>query len=214
MTMTARSLRPGFANADPVAGSISRETAPPAWPTSATEPCPAELFRKLGPKMAVTARRFLPCEADCADAVQDAFLAAVRSLDRFQGRSAFDTWLHRILVNACLLKLRSRARERTMLRKDLSLQDGDAAPVAGHEPSLVRLSRLETQRLVRAGIERLPGRYREVVWLRDIEELDTEETARQLGIAPGAVKTRLHRARIALRKLLLPLSPEGDLGLA
>jgi len=70
---------------------------------------------------------------------------------------------------------------------------------------LALLAREETRTQVKACIDRLPEPYRTVLLLRDIEELDTEETALQLGIAPGAVKTRLHRARQALRTLLEPL---------
>jgi RNA polymerase sigma-70 factor (ECF subfamily) len=70
---------------------------------------------------------------------------------------------------------------------------------------LARLTRAEIRAYVRACIDRLPAPYREVLVLRDIEEFDTEQTAQQLGINPGAVKTRLHRARQALRTLLEPL---------
>ena len=73
------------------------------------------------------------------------------------------------------------------------------------DDALARLTRAETRAHVRACINRLPAPYREVLVLRDIEELDTEQTAKQLGINPGAVKTRLHRARQALRSLLEPL---------
>jgi RNA polymerase sigma-70 factor (ECF subfamily) len=73
------------------------------------------------------------------------------------------------------------------------------------DDALARLTRAETRAYVRACIDRLPDPYREVLVLRDIEELDTEQTAQQLGIKPGAVKTRLHRARQALRTLLEPV---------
>jgi len=73
------------------------------------------------------------------------------------------------------------------------------------EQALSRLTREETRAQVRACIDRLPEPYRAVLLLRDIEELDTEQTAVHLGINPGAVKTRLHRARQALRTLLEPM---------
>jgi RNA polymerase sigma-70 factor, ECF subfamily len=156
------------------------------------------------------ARRFLRCEADCADAVQDAFLAALRSLDGFEGKSSMNTWLHRILVNCCLMKLRRQSRNRAIPMDDLLPTCEEVASVSREDPSLLKLTREETQKQVRACIDRLPRRYRTVILLRDIEALDTEETARKLGIATGAVKTRLHRARCALRKLLQPLMTSDD----
>src|SRR5262249_23158228 len=168
------------------------------------------LVRQHGGRMLVVARRFLRTEEDSADAVQDAFLSAFRSLDGFEGNSALGTWLHRIVVNVCLMRLRARSRSREVRIDDL-LPTFDASghhsrPVRGWEDQgLARLTREEARAHVRDCIDRLPDAYREVLVLRDIEELDTEQTARQLGIAPGAVKTRLHRARQALRTLLEPL---------
>ncbi len=168
------------------------------------------LVRRHGGRMLAVARRFLRVEEDSADAVQDAFLSAFRSLDGFEGNAALGTWLHRILVNVCLMRLRSRSRSREVRMDDL-LPTFDES---GHhsrsvrtweDQGLARLTRDESRARVRGCIDRLPEPYREVLLLRDIEEIDTEQTARQLGITPGAVKTRLHRARQALRTLLEPL---------
>lgn len=161
-------------------------------------------------RMLPVARRFLRSEEDSADAVQDAFLSAFRALDTFEGNSALGTWLHRIVVNTCLMKLRARSRSRVVPIDDL-LPTSDET---GHHVRPVRpweehpsaqLAQTETRAQVRACIDQLPQPYRTVLLLRDIEELDTEQTARQLGISPGAVKTRLHRARQALRTLLEPI---------
>lgn len=168
-----------------------------------------ELVRLTGGRLLAVARRMLQCEDDAQDAVQEAFLSAFKSLDRFDGRSRLTTWLHRITVNACLMKLRSQRRrpERPisgMLPEFLA--DGhqknpsrpwNHAPDPGIETQEVRT-------LVRTKILELPEMYRVVLLLRDIEELDTDETAAVLGITPAAVKTRLHRARQALRELLSP----------
>ncbi|CAN5238134.1 RNA polymerase sigma factor SigM [soil metagenome] len=169
------------------------------------EQAAAELVRVFGRRMTAVARRFLRCEEDCADAVQDAFLSALRSLEGFEGKSSVGTWLHRILVNSCLLKLRAQSRRRSVPMDDLLPVADETARTGCEEQGLLRLTRQETQDMVRACIERLPKPYRTIILLRDIEELDTIETARRLGIAPGAVKTRLHRARLALRKLLQSL---------
>ncbi len=168
------------------------------------------LVRQHCGRMLAVARRFLRTEEDSADAVQDAFLAAFRSLESFEGNSTLGTWLHRIVVNACLMKLRARSRSREVQIDDLlptfDESGHDSHPVRRWDnQALARLAQAETRAYVRTCIDRLPNPYREILLLRDIEQLDTEQTARQLGIAPGAVKTRLHRARQALRTLLDPL---------
>lgn len=160
----------------------------------------------LGPMLAV-ARRILRDEDAARDAVQDAFVSAFRSIGRFRERSSLSTWLYRIVVNACLMKLR-RARRRPELPIG-ELQPKFASDGHFAEPVLewpdspeVLLQSKEMRTLVRAQIDRLPARYRTVVMLRDIEELSTEEVATLLGISRNAVKIRLHRARQALKALL------------
>lgn len=164
---------------------------------------------RFGGRMLATARRFLPCEQDCYDAVQDAFISAFQAIDKFEGNSKLGTWLHRILVNACLMKLRSRSRRHEVSIDDLLPKFDDS----GHhrrsmprwrQPADDQLQCDETRTLVRRCIDMLPDDFRSVLLLRDIEELNTDETAATLKITPGAVKTRLHRARQALRTLLEP----------
>jgi RNA polymerase sigma-70 factor (ECF subfamily) len=173
------------------------------------------LVRRHCGRMLAVARRFLGNEDDSADAVQDAFLAAFRSLDRFAGNSTLGTWLHRIVVNVCLMKLRSRSRRREVRIEDL-LPTFDKTGHHSHpvrpweDHALARLTQAETRAQVRARIDKLSAPYREVLLLRDIEGLDTDETAQQLGTTPGAVKTRLHRARQALRTLLEPLGLDDE----
>jgi RNA polymerase sigma-70 factor (ECF subfamily) len=152
--------------------------------------------------MLTVARRFLHCDADSADAVQDTLLAALQAIDSFAGHAKLWTWLYRILVNTCLMRLRSQARSRSV-----SLDDVLPALEEAGRPScaLTQAARAEIRAHVRACIDRLPAAYRTVVLLRDIEELDTDQTAERLHTSPGAVKTRLHRARQALRILLEPL---------
>ena len=168
------------------------------------------LVRRHGGNLLAVARRFLRTEEDSADAVQDAFLSAFRSLEGFEGNSALGTWLHRIVVNVCLRRLRTRSRSREVRIDDL-LPTFDQSghhihPIrAWEDEALARLTRAETRAHVWACIDRLPPAYQKVLVLRDIEELDTEQTAQHLGINPGAVKTRLHRARQALRTLLEPV---------
>jgi RNA polymerase sigma-70 factor (ECF subfamily) len=168
------------------------------------------LVRQYSGRMLAVARRFFGCEDDSAEAVQEAFCSAFQAIDRFEGSSALSTWLHRIVVNACLTKLRSRSRQRTIAIDALL----PAFDERGHHMRAVapwsdqpshRMERAETQNQVRACIDLLPDDYRMVLLLRDIEELNTEQTAEMLGISVPAVKTRLHRARQALRSLLEPM---------
>jgi RNA polymerase sigma-70 factor (ECF subfamily) len=167
------------------------------------------LVRQFGGHALAVARRLLRNEDEAHDAVQDAFLQAFRSFARFRADCKLSTWLHRIVVNAALMKLRARRREPEQSIDDLLpqfVEDGHWAHAVPdwREPADVALQRHETRALVRELIDRLPETYRTVLVLRDIEELDTEEAARVLGITPNAVKIRLHRARQALRGLLEP----------
>jgi len=169
-----------------------------------------QLVRDHGGRMLAVVRRFLGSEEDAQDAVQEAFLSAFKALDRFEGQSRLGTWLHRIAVNAALMKLRSRkSRPNEQSADDLLpkfLEDGHQAAPASEwrNGGLAALEKAETRDLVRRSIDELPESYRIVLLLRDIEEKDTEETAQLLGMTPNAVKTRLHRARQALRALLDP----------
>jgi RNA polymerase sigma-70 factor (ECF subfamily) len=168
-----------------------------------------EAVRRFGPPMLAVARRFMGHEQDAQDVVQDAFLSAFKAVDRFQGDSRLSTWLHRITVNAALMKLRSRRRTSERSIEDLLpryLDDGhmrDAADRWAMTTDTAVASR-ETRELVRHSIDQLPEAHRTILLLRDIEGHSTEETARLLEISPAAVKTRLHRARQALRTLLDP----------
>jgi RNA polymerase sigma-70 factor, ECF subfamily len=165
------------------------------------------VVREYGGRMLAAARRLLGTEEDARDAVQEAFLAAFKSIHSFAGAARLSTWLHRIVVNAALMKLRSRRRRREDSIEDLLPRFRDdgcwsESPATWDMPSDGVLERRETRAVVRRAIERLPASYRTVLMLRDIEELDTDETATALGTTHNAVKIRLHRARQALKTLL------------
>jgi RNA polymerase sigma-70 factor (ECF subfamily) len=164
------------------------------------------LVREHSGRMLAVARRILGNDDDAGDAVQEAFLSAFRSLDRFEGGSKLSTWLHRITVNASLMKLRRDRRKPMRAIEDLLPQFSDAGRRATWNRGVPTgdevLRSEETRALVRRKIDELPDDYRIVLVLRDIEGLDTQQTATYLDITPAAVKTRLHRARQALRTLL------------
>lgn len=164
--------------------------------------------------MLAVARRLLRNEEDAQDAVQQAFLSAFRALAQFNGQCRLTTWLHRIVANTALMKLRTRARKPEQAIEDLLprfLDDGHHAAAMSDWSANAeqQLAQRETRSRVRAAIDALPESHRTVLILRDIEELDTEATARALGLSQGAVKTRLHRARQALATLLEPVFAPG-----
>jgi len=165
------------------------------------------MVRTYGGRLLATAQRILGNEDDARDAVQDAFLSAFRSIGRFAGGAKLSTWLHQIAINASLMKLRTRRRhpeEPIEPLLPLFAEDGHyaASSAAWNEGADALIERAETRAMVRDAIQRLPETYRTVLLLRDIEEVDTSETARLLGVTTNVVKTRLHRARQALRTLL------------
>jgi RNA polymerase sigma-70 factor, ECF subfamily len=162
------------------------------------------IVRTHGGRLLSVARRFLGNNEDAQDAVQDAFIRAYKAIHTFEARAQLHTWLHRILVNTALMKLRDRRRRPTESIEDLLptySSDGHQA-VASRDWSDAVLERKETAAIVREAIAMLPDQYREVLVLRDIEEKDTAEAAALLGTTSNVVKVRLHRARQALRTLL------------
>jgi RNA polymerase sigma-70 factor, ECF subfamily len=191
----------------------SRETSRLARLRAGDEEACDALVHDYCSRMLAVARRILRCEEDAADAVQDAFVSAFASIRRFRGNSSLYTWLHRIVVNACLMRLRSRGR-----RSEVSIESllpafdesgkHSRSTTSWSEAAPKKLERAEVQAAVRACIDRLPDDYREILVLRDIEELDTDKTAKLLGLSHANVKTRLHRARKALRTLIEPLFDE------
>lgn len=165
------------------------------------------IVRDYGPRLLSVARRFMRNEEDARDVVQSAYLCAFRGLHEFGGGALLSTWLHRIVVNTALMKLRSRRRKPEESIEALLpafLEDGHHVESFSDwsAPADQLLERRETRKTVRACIERLPENYRAVLILRDIEELSTQEVARMLTMTPTAVKVRLHRARQALTTLL------------
>ncbi len=174
-----------------------------------------ELTELTAGRMLAVARRMMSSEDDAHDAVQEAFLSAFKALGAFDGRSQLTTWLHRITVNACLMKLRSQRRRPETLIGDLLpqfLEDGHQRQSSRRwKPAQqAGIEQAELRSLIRSKIDELPELYREVLLLRDIEELDTEQTGEILGLTTAAVKTRLHRARQALRTLLDPHFVQGE----
>ncbi|MGD0912342.1 MAG: sigma-70 family RNA polymerase sigma factor [Terracidiphilus sp.] len=151
-------------------------------------------------------------EADAEDAAQETAIKAFRNLHMFRGDSQFKTWALSIARNEGLGRLRKNERLREDSLEDLTGDNtGDFTPAvltSWREVPAEALEKQELAALIREAIEDLPDIYRNVVLLRDIEEMDVAETAAALGVTEGAVKVRLHRARALLqRKLAHKLKP-------
>jgi len=166
------------------------------------------VVRRHGGAMLGAARRIVHGEEDARCAVQSAFLKALTAIHGFRGGSLLSTWLHRIVVNEALMRIRARSRRPETSIESLLPQFHDkGAHVRSVEPwpePECLLLQQETCSRVRECIGRLPDDYRTVLVLRDVENLDTTEVAGLLDITPNAVRIRLHRARMALRALLEP----------
>lgn len=175
----------------------------------------ATLIRTYGGRMLAAARRILPTEEDAQDAVQEAFLSAFRKIDTFQGEALLGTWLHRVGINAALMKLRKLRRSREhgvdeLLPRFTEGGHFEAPPRSWGEAADGPVLREELRLEVRKAIERLPDNYRIPLLLRDIEGLDNEALAAELGVSVNAAKIRVHRARLALRELLDPFMSETE----
>jgi len=169
-----------------------------------------ELVERYSPRLLAVARRILRDEDLARDTVQDAFLSVHRSIASFEGEARLSSWLYRVTANAALGKLRQRRRRPERFLADLGGAPG-ADPLESVELPLAApateavddiLTRRQQCALVRSCIARLKASHRHVLTLRYLEEHDTEQTAKILGVCRNTVKTRLLRARDALRAFL------------
>jgi RNA polymerase sigma-70 factor (ECF subfamily) len=147
---------------------------------------------------------------DAKDILQDTFLGVIRSIREFREESKFSTWLYRIAANACLKKRRRGVHDPTP-EQELSLDDLMPRPDAeGRKPEIPDWSEDAERALLQgelsarmeSAIDKLPRDYKIVLVLRDVEGLSAEETAQAVGLSVPAVKSRLHRARVFVRREL------------
>ncbi|GAC1352234.1 MAG: RNA polymerase sigma factor RpoE [Polyangiales bacterium] len=166
-----------------------------------------ELVRRHQEKVYRLALRITRDEARAQDAMQDAFLQVFRKISQFQEQSAFTTWLYRITVNAALMRMRSERRHRETSLDDASPRYTDAGeiaePIDDWSPAVDDdAGNRELAAHAAKAVDALPEAYRSVFLLRELEDLSTEDVAQILDLTIPTVKTRLHRARLALRKAL------------
>jgi RNA polymerase sigma-70 factor (ECF subfamily) len=165
------------------------------------------MVRLYGGRLLAVSRRMCGNEDDARDVLQSAYLSAFRSMGGFEGSCQLSTWLHRIVVNTALMRLRTRRRKpEEQMEALLPAFQEDGHHVEQFSewtmPADRLLEREDLRARVRSCIAQLPESHRQVLMLRDIEELPTEEVARMLGATATAIKVRLHRARQALSTLL------------
>ena len=158
------------------------------------------LLRRHADRIHVVCRRITGNEADALDATQEAMIAIVRGIGRFDGRSAFSTWAYRVATNACLDELRRRRR------RPEPMPDEDLEVAAGAAFSLDRVGdRVD----IDAALGTLAPEFRAAVVLRDLVGLDYAEIGEVLGLPAGTVKSRIARGRAGLADLLgNPTVPE------
>jgi RNA polymerase sigma-70 factor, ECF subfamily len=164
----------------------------------------AELFEAYADPIYRLAIQLLGDPSGAEDVVQETFISAITHRDTFEGRSKLSSWLYRIAYNAAMGRLRARQEE--PLPED---EPDDEAPVPlphnfvewNLTPEQLQQDS-EAAEVMQKAIAALPGKYRVVFFLRDVEGQSTEQTAEVLGLTETAVKVRLHRARLALREML------------
>jgi RNA polymerase sigma-70 factor (ECF subfamily) len=151
-----------------------------------------ELIRRHDARMRGLAFKVMADRHGMDDALQEAYLKAYRALPKFRPGSEFGTWLYRITYNACIDELRKRKRN--------PVAAADPVDPASGRPGPDRV--VSASETVRGALEGLPVDQRVTVVLVDGEGFDHQEAAKILGVAPGTVASRLHRARAALRRIL------------
>jgi RNA polymerase sigma-70 factor (ECF subfamily) len=163
------------------------------------------LLKRFAPRLDRVAVQLMGSRDEAEDVLQEAMIQACARIESFEGRSGLGSWLHRIVVNAALMRLRQRGSAPRSLDAPATPDAAPLAEVIAGDPALDQhmLTRELSHELDQA-IRRLPETLRTAVVLRDVEGLSTREAAAALQIGESALKVRLHRAHAALRLALQP----------
>jgi RNA polymerase sigma-70 factor, ECF subfamily len=176
-----------------------------------------ELVRPYEKSLYFAAFSILQNEQDSEDAAQEAVLKALRNLHSFRAESKFSTWLISIAINEARARLRhARVLKFESVDQPAENEEGTFTPALisdWREVPLQALERKELRDMLQSAIAGLPEIYREVLLLRDVEDMNIADTAKTLGVSEGVVKTRLLRARLMMQKILAPqLKSKGGSG--
>ncbi|MDE0066318.1 MAG: sigma-70 family RNA polymerase sigma factor [Acidimicrobiaceae bacterium] len=166
-----------------------------------------QLLRNHQSRIHAICRRIAGNDADALDATQEALIAVVKGLPRFDGRSKFSTWIYRIATNACIDELRRRQRQPTPGLTEH--EQADPTPMAAstpRDPAETVTARIDVDR----GLEQLPQEFRAAVVLRDVAGLNYNEIAEVLDVAPGTVRSRIARGRRQLIDVMNPRSSRNQ----
>ena len=167
-----------------------------------------ELIRPYERMVYLTLFSIVKNETEAEDGAQETVISAYRHLASFRGDAKFSTWLTTIAINEGRKRLRkAKGAAEESIEEEVEAHEGDYSPAPltdWREIPLEALERKELREALQVAVAELPDIYRQVFTLRDLEELNVEETAQALGITTGTVKVRLHRARMLLQKRLVP----------
>ena len=162
----------------------------------------ALVLRHIG-RITGLARRMLNDAAEAEDVAQEVFITVFKTIETFREEAKFSTWLYRVAVNHCKNRIKYLARRHDRDRDELD-EGNEGAATAATDPPLPRPDRAlegaQLDRILQAAIATLDDEHRVLVVLRDVEDLSIEEICDITGLPDGTVKSRLHRARLALRK--------------
>jgi RNA polymerase sigma-70 factor (ECF subfamily) len=203
------------AGADPVADPSDIDGALVAAAQAGDRVAMDRLLRAHQPRIHAVCRRITGNDTDALDATQDALIAIIRGLPRFDGRSRFSTWAYRLATNTCLDELRRRKRRPELgLVDDLGGNDAShdgngGSPIGGHHGSRSIADTVADRLAIDAALARLAPEFRAAVVLRDFCQLDYAEIAEVLEVPVGTVRSRLARGRGQLADLLGP-GPGGN----
>jgi RNA polymerase sigma-70 factor (ECF subfamily) len=163
-----------------------------------------ELLSRYSNKVFSLATRFTRNTEDAEEVLQDVFVTVHRKIAGFEGKSSFSSWLYRVTVNAAFMKLRKRRQDHSMPLEDLISQPHSVAALRSSESDYVDAQSIRNEMLqaLEAAIRKLPDDYRPVFILRDVDGLTSREVGRILDLTVPAVKSRLHRSRLMLRRRL------------
>jgi RNA polymerase sigma-70 factor (ECF subfamily) len=172
------------------------------------------LLRRHDERILVLCRRLCRDRGDAEDAAQNALIAIVRGLPRFDRSAAFTTWSYRVATNACLDELRRRGRRPVPAdpeHADLTpAYEGDRVPHVGSADPADEAVTEERRSTIQHALDQLPDEFRLPVVLRDLADLDYAEIGETLGLPPGTVRSRIARGRAKLAVLLHELDPNGN----
>jgi RNA polymerase sigma-70 factor (ECF subfamily) len=166
------------------------------------------IVRQYWRKVFNVAYKFVGKHDEAEDLAQDIFLKVYKSLDTFDRRANFQTWLISVSRNLCIDHYRSVRKERETIDRDVDA--GELAPASSDTGPYAALEHADRRALLRRALDALPPTLRSAVLLRDIQELSYQEIAAQLGLPEGTVKSRINRGRLELARQIAQIQASND----